>query len=143
MDSGGSGSGKSSVNALLLRYYDPINGKVTYDGQGKCFDSGSKAFQDSRLLDIREFKPASWRSVIGVVPQVCLLPCLIHKGRLERRSSQDPVLFTGTIASNIAYGNEGATREQIEAAARQANCEFVYGMPKGFDTESKLLVVLI
>lgn len=50
---------------------------------------------------------------------------------------QDPVLFTGTIASNIAYGNESATREEIEAAARQANCEFVWGMPKGFETESE------
>ena len=49
---------------------------------------------------------------------------------------KDPVLFTGTIASNIAYGNESATREEIEAAARQANCEFVWGMPHGFDTES-------
>ena len=49
---------------------------------------------------------------------------------------KDPVLFTGTIASNIAYGHETATREEIEAAARQANCEFVWGMPKGFDTES-------
>ena len=47
------------------------------------------------------------------------------------------MLFTGTIASNIAYGNKQATREQIEAAARDANCEFVWGMPKGFDTESK------
>jgi len=45
------------------------------------------------------------------------------------------VLFTGTIGSNIAYGNEHATREQIEAAAREANCEFVWGMPQGFDTE--------
>ena len=32
---GGSGSGKSSINALLLRYYDPTKGRVTYDGQGK------------------------------------------------------------------------------------------------------------
>ncbi|KAI0915347.1 hypothetical protein AcV5_003842 [Taiwanofungus camphoratus] len=96
---GKSGSGKSSINALLMRYYDPVRGKVTFDGQ-----------------DIREFKPSSWRSVIGVVPQ-------------------DPVLFTGTIASNIAYGNESATREQIEAAAREANCEFVWGMPQGFGTE--------
>ena len=68
-------------------------------------------------LDIREFMPSSWRQAIGVVPQ-------------------DPILFTGTIASNIAYGNPDATREQIEAAAREANCEFVWGMPHGFDTES-------
>jgi hypothetical protein len=49
---------------------------------------------------------------------------------------QDPVLFTGTIASNIAYGNENALREHIEAAAREANCEFVWGLPDGFDTQS-------
>lgn len=51
---------------------------------------------------------------------------------------QDPILFTGTIASNIAFGNATATREEIEHAARLANCEFVRGMPKGFDTESEL-----
>jgi len=70
--------------------------------------------------DIREFSATSWRSIIGVVPQ-------------------DPVLFTGTIASNIAFGNPDATREEIEQAAREANCEFVWGMPNGFDTESKRL----
>ncbi|KAF5385822.1 hypothetical protein D9615_002318 [Tricholomella constricta] len=96
---GKSGGGKSSIQSLLLRYYDPLNGKITFDGQ-----------------DIREFTTTSWRQVIGIVPQ-------------------DPVLFTGTIASNIAYGNPDATREQIEHAAREANCEFVWGMPKGFDTE--------
>jgi putative ABC transport system ATP-binding protein len=72
------------------------------------------------LVDIREFSISSWRQIIGVVPQ-------------------DPVLFTGTIASNIAYGNPSATREQIENAAREANCEFVWGMPHGFDTESEFL----
>ncbi|KAA1470423.1 hypothetical protein DENSPDRAFT_836220 [Dentipellis sp. KUC8613] len=96
---GKSGSGKSSLLSLLLRYYDPVEGKVTFDGQ-----------------DIREFTPASWRNAIGIVPQ-------------------DPVLFTGTIASNIAVGSPNATREEIEAAAREANCEFVWGLPNGFDTE--------
>jgi putative ABC transport system ATP-binding protein len=96
---GRSGGGKSSIHSLLLRYYDPVRGKITYDG-----------------CDIREFTPESWRDIIGVVPQ-------------------DPVLFTGTIASNIAYGNENATREQIEAAARETNCEFVWGLPDGFDTQ--------
>ena len=33
--SGQSGSGKSSINALLMRYYDPVKGKVTFDGQGE------------------------------------------------------------------------------------------------------------
>jgi ABC-type multidrug transport system fused ATPase/permease subunit len=33
-DSGRSGGGKSSIHSLLLRYYDPVRGKVTYDGQG-------------------------------------------------------------------------------------------------------------
>ncbi|KAH9066008.1 P-loop containing nucleoside triphosphate hydrolase protein [Lactarius deliciosus] len=96
---GRSGGGKSSIHSLLLRYYDPVRGKITFNGR-----------------DIREFTPESWRNIIGVVPQ-------------------DPVLFTGTIASNIAYGNESATREQIEAAAREANCEFVWGLPDGFDTQ--------
>ncbi|KDQ50907.1 hypothetical protein JAAARDRAFT_41689 [Jaapia argillacea MUCL 33604] len=95
---GRSGSGKSSIHSLLLRYYDPVRGKITFDGQ-----------------DIREFNTTSWRSIIGVVPQ-------------------DPVLFTGTIASNISFGNPNATREEIEDAARQANCEFIWGMPHGFDT---------
>ncbi|KAI9447092.1 P-loop containing nucleoside triphosphate hydrolase protein [Lactarius psammicola] len=92
---GRSGGGKSSVHSLL-RYYDPVRGKITFDGR-----------------DIREFTPESWRNIIGV----------------------DSVLFTGTIATNIAYGNESATREQIEAAAREANCEFVWGLPDGFDTQ--------
>jgi ABC-type multidrug transport system fused ATPase/permease subunit len=55
---------------------------------------------------------------------------------LATTATQDPVLFTGTIASNIAFGNKDATQEEIEAAAREANCEFILGMPKGFETES-------
>lgn len=38
---------------------------------------------------------------------------------------QEPVLFSGTIAQNIAYGRPQATRQQILAAARQANCQFI------------------
>lgn len=49
---GGSGSGKSSLQLLLLRFYDPTSGKVLYDGQ-----------------DIREYVPQSWRGRIGVVQQ--------------------------------------------------------------------------
>ncbi|KAL1742587.1 P-loop containing nucleoside triphosphate hydrolase protein, partial [Schizophyllum fasciatum] len=95
---GPSGGGKSSVHALLLRFFDPIEGRVLYGD-----------------VDIRRLPVSAWRSRIGVVPQ-------------------DPVLFSGTVAENIAYGWDDAPREAIEAAARAANCEFVWGMPQGFDT---------
>ncbi|WRT66572.1 protoheme IX farnesyltransferase [Kwoniella shivajii] len=49
---GGSGSGKSSIQLLLLRFYDPTSGTVNFDGQ-----------------DIKSFVPESWRSRIGIVPQ--------------------------------------------------------------------------
>jgi putative ABC transport system ATP-binding protein len=39
--------------------------------------------------------------------------------------SQEPVLFSGTIAENIAYGKPNATRGEIMAAARRANCQFI------------------
>jgi putative ABC transport system ATP-binding protein len=38
---------------------------------------------------------------------------------------QEPVLFSGTIAENIAYGKPLATRNEIVAAARRANCQFI------------------
>ena len=38
---------------------------------------------------------------------------------------QEPVLFSGTIAENIAYGKPLATRSEIVSAARQANCNFI------------------
>ena len=42
----------------------------------------------------------------------------------------------GTIASNIAFGHAMVTWDDIGHAARLTNCEFVWGMPKGFDTKS-------
>ncbi|KAF5093145.1 hypothetical protein D0Z00_004221 [Geotrichum galactomycetum] len=48
--------------------------------------------------------------------------------------SQEPVLFSGTIAENIAYGMPKATRYQIYEAARRANCDFISDFPDGLDT---------
>ena len=103
--------------SLLLRYYDPVRGRVTFDDQGEPITCIPSVCLTSRT-DIRDFTTKSWRDVIGLVPQ-------------------DPVMFTGTIASNIAYGNETVSREEIEAAALEANCDFVWGMPQGFDTPSE------
>lgn len=48
---------------------------------------------------------------------------------------QDTWLFGGTIAENIAYGAEGATREQVEAAAEAAHVDRIaHTLPEGYDT---------
>ncbi len=49
---------------------------------------------------------------------------------------QEPFLFGGTIADNIAYGREGASREEIEAAATAVDAHaFIAALPRGYDTE--------
>ncbi len=48
---------------------------------------------------------------------------------------QEPLLFSGTIADNIRYGRLDATREEVEAAAREANAEeFILDLPLGYET---------
>ncbi|MEU5835809.1 ABC transporter ATP-binding protein [Streptomyces diacarni] len=48
---------------------------------------------------------------------------------------QDTWLFGGTIAENIAYGAQGASREQVEEAARAAHADrFIRTLPDGYDT---------
>ncbi len=49
--------------------------------------------------------------------------------------AQDPVLFSGSIASNIRYGKADAADAEVEAAARAANAdEFIRGFPAGYET---------
>jgi len=49
---------------------------------------------------------------------------------------QEPVLFLGTVAENIAYGKEGASREEVEEAARNANAHgfIMSNLPHGYNT---------
>ncbi len=66
--------------------------------------------------DIRDVTQASLHHAIGVVPQ-------------------DTVLFNDTIYYNIAYGLEGASRQEVEVAARAAKIhDFVMGLPDGYQT---------
>jgi len=66
--------------------------------------------------DVRDLTQDSLRAAIGVVPQ-------------------DTVLFNDTIRYNIAYGRPGATRTEIEEAARLAAIhDFVTALPDGYDT---------
>lgn len=49
---------------------------------------------------------------------------------------QEPILFSGTIAENIAYGRPHASPEDIVAAAEAANAhEFIMKLPLGYDTQ--------
>ena len=48
---------------------------------------------------------------------------------------QDPFLFTGTVLENIRYNKEGATREQVIAAATVLGADvFIRALPQGYDT---------
>ncbi|KAK3325302.1 P-loop containing nucleoside triphosphate hydrolase protein [Apodospora peruviana] len=49
--------------------------------------------------------------------------------------AQEPVLFSGTVAENIAYGRPRATRAEIIAAAQKANCGFISDFPEGLETQ--------
>ncbi|MDF2716657.1 MAG: transporter ATP-binding protein [Paenibacillus sp.] len=96
---GGTGSGKSTLVNLLLRFYDVGSGSIRIDG-----------------TDIRELGQEKLRDMIGYVPQKASL-------------------FSGTVAENIRFGKEGATREEIEHAAEVAQAgEFISGLKDGFDS---------
>ena len=67
-------------------------------------------------VDIRRIAVADFRRHIGLV-------------------LQEPFLFFGTIAENIAYGKPEATREEIIAAARAAHAhDFILRLPHGYDS---------
>ncbi|WP_170455754.1 ABCB family ABC transporter ATP-binding protein/permease [Ruegeria arenilitoris] len=67
--------------------------------------------------DVRDVTQESLHAAIGVVPQ-------------------DTVLFNDTIRYNIAYGREGASQSDIEAAAKAAQIhDFITSLPEGYETK--------
>jgi ATP-binding cassette subfamily B protein len=66
--------------------------------------------------DVRSFPIEEYRRNIGIV-------------------LQEPFLFYGTVAENIAYGRPDASREQVVEAARAARAhEFILRLPNGYDS---------
>lgn len=96
---GPSGSGKSTLAELLLRFYDPVDGKILIDGH-----------------DIREYKVADLRGLMGLV-------------------SQEPILFNDTIYNNIAFGMDHVSEDKVIEAAKAANAhDFIVRQQHGYDT---------
>ncbi len=96
---GPSGAGKTSLLALLPRFYEPTGGRITIDG-----------------LALAEMRLNSLRRQIGLV-------------------SQDVFLFGGTLRENIAYGRLGASDDEVNEAARQAQIlSLIESLPEGLDT---------
>jgi ATP-binding cassette subfamily B protein len=97
---GMTGAGKSTLVSLLLRLYDPTDGRILLDG-----------------LDLRECRLRDLRNQFAVV-------------------QQDPVLFSSSIAENIAYARQRATEREIFAAAEAANADdFIRKLPRGYATQ--------
>ncbi|KAL8154316.1 hypothetical protein V2J09_012076 [Rumex salicifolius] len=97
---GKSGSGKSTIIALIERFYDPIRGSIKIDGR-----------------DLRSFDLRSLRKHIALV-------------------SQEPILFSGTIRENIAFGMaKGADEAELVASAKAANAhDMISGLKDGYNT---------
>ncbi|KAG8737610.1 hypothetical protein FRC10_008038 [Ceratobasidium sp. 414] len=123
---GASGSGKSTIASLLLRYYDPTRSKAVEKPPSRILVAG----HDLETLNL------SWiRSQIGVI-------------------AQDPQLFTASIFENVAFGLGGTpwelptstsdpnyaerladARIRVEHALKQAQAwDFVCKLPEGLDT---------
>ena len=83
---GATGSGKTTLINLIPRFYDTTKGEILVDG-----------------VDVRDYKLASLRSLIGYAPQRA-------------------VLFTGDVTSNVSYGDasDGMSEQEIAARVREA-----------------------
>lgn len=101
---GATGSGKTTIVNLLLRFFDPTDGQVLVDGQ-----------------DLRRYRQESLRKKLGYAPQ-------------------QAILFTGTVRSNVTYGQKQAATvgdaadEAVTGALEIAQAyDFVSKMPDGTD----------
>ncbi len=96
---GGTGSGKSSLIALIPGFYETTSGTVRVDG-----------------IDVKDADPDKLKKMVGIVPQKA-------------------VLFEGTIADNLRWGNENATDEELREAVRLSVAEDVVESKGGLEGE--------
>jgi ATP-binding cassette subfamily B protein/subfamily B ATP-binding cassette protein MsbA len=103
---GHNGCGKSTLTNLIPRFFDTCSSEKNQSA-GRIKVAG---------IDVRNLKVKDLRGDVGYVSQMTML-------------------FSDTIAENIGYGSENATREEIIAAAKKAHAhEFIEGLEEGYDT---------
>ena len=96
---GATGSGKTSLVNLILRFYDATAGEVSVNG-----------------VPVKEYDLTELRSNISYV-------------------MQKSELFSGTVSENIRWGKDGASEEEIVAAAKIAQADdFILGFADGYNT---------
>lgn len=96
---GRSGAGKTTVTDLVARFQDPTSGRILLNDR-----------------DLRDYRIASFRNLLGVV-------------------EQEVFLFDGTVRDNIAYGNPAVSDEEVIDAAQRANAHrFIIDLADGYDT---------
>jgi ATP-binding cassette, subfamily B, bacterial len=97
---GTSGSGKTTLMKMLLKFYEPHDGRISI---------GS--------IDLAALSPTQWRNQFGVV-------------------MQEGVLFSDSIAHNIAFGQEVIEEKNMREAVRISNIgEFIDELPLGYTTK--------
>ncbi|EHQ90575.1 ABC transporter ATP-binding protein [Desulfosporosinus youngiae] len=95
---GPTGSGKSTIAWLLLRFYDVDSGAIILDNS-----------------NLKELGSDVIRSNIAIVPQ-------------------KPMLFSGSVAENLRWGNQHASPDQLKQAAEKAQADFIVEMAEGYDS---------
>lgn len=97
---GTTGSGKSTILNLLMRFYEVNNGQILINGK-----------------NLKDISAEDFRSHIGYVPQKAFL-------------------FSGTIESNLCYGNPDADKKDMESAIKTAQLsDFVNELENGLQTK--------
>ncbi|MFB9799916.1 thiol reductant ABC exporter subunit CydD [Streptomonospora salina] len=110
---GPSGSGKSSLLSLLLRFADPVAGRIRVrDAEAGAAGSGAEA----EWVPLDGVPVDEWRRRIAWVPQ-------------------SPYLFDDTVAGNIRLGAPEAGMDEVRLAAERAEADtFVRALPEGYAT---------
>jgi ABC-type multidrug transport system fused ATPase/permease subunit len=122
---GRSGAGKSTVAAVLLRFCDPVGGRVTLGsvtvgsvtpGSAAGRDGAGQDGAGQDGADLASFAADDVRTVIG--------GCI-----------QDPHLFDATVRDNLRLARPGAGDDELAAAAAQARLlPWIQSLPGGWDT---------